>query len=220
VTCRGRRAGEDCFAGFPGRCLGLVPPRGPWVKRERSWRERRSGRGRGRTSLTPADGGRRSEARTSQPAVVGCRGGGLGRASRVVRGSSEWSCIHPLGARPAGALFRAYGSRPARSSCATIAAPALVVRQPRGGDRRAPQRVHQVRAEAVALQRPGQPSRAERGPGRRRRPRRQPADHRQDRLHPVRHVAVGQHPATLIDDRHLAALAVHVFPDLPRLSCE
>jgi hypothetical protein len=69
----------------------------------------------------------------------------------------------------AGAIH-ASGSRSARSSCARIAAPAFVVLQPRGGDRLAPQRVHQVRVEAVVFQQIGQPAPAERGLERHRRP--------------------------------------------------
>jgi hypothetical protein len=58
---------------------------------------------------------------------------------------------------PAGAIH-APGSRPARSSRARTAAPTpLVVRQPRRGDRPAPQRAHQVRPDAVAPCQPGQP---------------------------------------------------------------
>jgi hypothetical protein len=44
-----------------------------------------------------------------------------------------------------------------------MAASALVVLQPRRGDGLAPQRVHQVRLEAVVFQQPGQPAPAERG---------------------------------------------------------
>jgi hypothetical protein len=53
--------------------------------------------------------------------------------------------------RTAGGAIHASGSRPARSSCAKIAAPGLVVLQPRRGDRLALQRVHQVRVEAIVL---------------------------------------------------------------------
>src|SRR5512135_3174400 len=60
--------------------------------------------------------------------------------------------------RTAGGAIHASGSRSARSSCAKIAAPALVVLQPGRGDRLAPQRVHQVRIEAVVLQQLHQPA--------------------------------------------------------------
>jgi hypothetical protein len=118
--------------------------------------------------------------------------------------------------RTAGGAIHASGSRSARSSCARIAAPALVVLQPRRGDRLALQRVHQMRLEAVILQQPGQPSPAERGLERRLGAGRQAADHRQDRLHAVVHVAVGEHLAILVDDRHLGALAVDVDSDVDR----
>src|ERR1039458_629273 len=54
--------------------------------------------------------------------------------------------------------IHASGSRSARSSCARIAAPALVVLQLRRGDRLAPQRVHQVRLETVIVQQLHQPA--------------------------------------------------------------
>jgi hypothetical protein len=76
--------------------------------------------------------------------------------------------------------------------------------------------VDQVRLEAVVLQQLHQPPPAERGLERRRGARRQIADHAQDRLHAVGHVPVGEHPAILIDDRHLRALAVHVDSDVNR----
>ena len=58
VTCWVAGLGvRDCVLAFPA-AAGFVPPRGPWVKLERPQRERPSGRGRGRTSLTPASGGR------------------------------------------------------------------------------------------------------------------------------------------------------------------
>jgi len=44
------------------------------------------------------------------------------------------------------------------ASCPKIAAPALVVFQPRRGDRLAPRRVHQVRGEPVILQQLHQPA--------------------------------------------------------------
>jgi hypothetical protein len=92
----------------------------------------------------------------------------------------------------------------------------LVVLQPRRGDGLAPQRMDQVRLEAVVLQQLHQPPPAVRGLERRRRARRQIADHAQDRPHAVGHVAVGEHLAVLIDDRHLRALAVHVDSDVNR----
>ena len=92
----------------------------------------------------------------------------------------------------------------------------LVVLQPRRGDRLAPRRVHQVRGEPIVLQHRHQPPRAERRLQRGRRARRQAADHLQDRLCPVGHIAVGEHLATGVDDRHLRALAVHVDPDVNR----
>ena len=73
-----------------------------------------------------------------------------------------------------------------------------------------------VRLEAVVLQQLHQPPPAVRGLERRRGARRQAADHRQDRRHAVVHVAVGEHLAILIDDRHLGALAVHVDSDVDR----
>jgi hypothetical protein len=81
-----RRAGGDCIPGFLAGA-GFRAAARAWVKLERPQRQRPSGRGR--TSLTPASGGRRSGARKSRPAVVGCQG---------VRGLSEWSHIHPSGA--------------------------------------------------------------------------------------------------------------------------
>ena len=92
----------------------------------------------------------------------------------------------------------------------------LVVLQPRRGDRLAPQRVHQVRVEAVVLQQLGQPAPAERGLERHRRPRGQIADQPQDRLGAVHHVLVQLHLAVLGDHRHLGALAVHVDADVDR----
>jgi hypothetical protein len=80
----------------------------------------------------------------------------------------------------------------------------------------APQRVHQVRGEPVVLQQFDQPPRAERGLERGRCAGRQAADHLQDRLCPIGHVAVGEHLAFGVDDRHLRALAVHVDPDVDR----
>src|SRR6516164_749687 len=140
------------------------------------------------------------------------------RLRSSVRSRTRWTRCRSSARswRTSGGAIQASGSRSARSSCAKIAAPALVVLQPRRGDRLAPQRVHQVRLEAVALQQLHQPPGAERGLERRRRPRRQPADHLQDRLHPVRHVAVDENLALGIDDRHLGALAVHVDSDVDR----
>jgi hypothetical protein len=93
----------------------------------------------------------------------------------------------------------------------------LVVLQPRRRDRLALQRMDQVRLEAVILQQLHQPAPAERGLERRRGAAGQAADHAQDRLHAVGHVAVGEHLALLIDDRHLGALAVHVDAGVDRL---
>ncbi len=90
------------------------------------------------------------------------------------------------------------------------------VLQPGRGDRLAPQRVHQVRVEAVILQQPDQPAPPERGLERHRRPGRQIADQPQDRLGPVRRVLVQLHRPVLGDYRHLGPLAVHVDADLDR----
>jgi hypothetical protein len=92
----------------------------------------------------------------------------------------------------------------------------LVVLQPRRSDRLAPQRVHQVRVEAVVLQQPDQPAPAERGLKRHRRPRRQIADQPQHRLRSAAHVLVQLHFAVLGDYRHLGPLAVHVDTDVNR----
>jgi hypothetical protein len=92
----------------------------------------------------------------------------------------------------------------------------FVVLQPGRGDGLAPQRVHQVRVEAVVLQQLGQPAPAERGPGRHRRPGGQIADQPQHRRGSVDHVLVQLHLAVLSDYRHLVALAVHVYADVDR----
>jgi hypothetical protein len=92
----------------------------------------------------------------------------------------------------------------------------LVVLQPRRGDRLAPQRVHQVRLEAVVLQQLGQPSPAECGLERHRRPRGQVADQPEHRLGAVYHVLVQLHRPVLGDYRHLGPLAVHVDADVDR----
>jgi hypothetical protein len=93
----------------------------------------------------------------------------------------------------------------------------LVVLQPRRRDCLAPQRVHQVRVEAVVLQQLDQPAPAERGLERHRRPGRQIADQPQDGLDPVHRVLVQLHRPVLGDHRHLGALAVHVDADVNRL---
>jgi hypothetical protein len=64
------------------------------------------------------------------------------RLRSSVRSRTSWTRCRRW--RTAGGAIQASGSRSARSSRAKISAPALVVLQPRGGDRLAPQRVHQV----------------------------------------------------------------------------
>ena len=93
----------------------------------------------------------------------------------------------------------------------------LVVLQPRRGDRLAPQRVHQVRLEAVVLEqlRPASPSRT--------RPRTPPAC--PAGRSPISR-SIGSEPFTTfrlsctfpssVDHRHLGALAVHVDTDVDR----
>jgi hypothetical protein len=70
--------------------------------------------------------------------------------------------------------------------------------------------VHQVRLEAVVLQQPVQPAKAERGLERHRRPGRQIADQPQQRLDPVHRVLVPLHRPVPGDHRHLGPLAVHI----------
>ena len=97
VTCSSaaRLGGGDCGFGFPRRCR-FGPPRRAGVKLERP--QRRAGRrGRGRTSLRPASGGRGSEARNSLLRVW--RVGGAAGWSPRRAWLSEWSHMHPSGAR-------------------------------------------------------------------------------------------------------------------------
>jgi hypothetical protein len=115
-----------------------------------------------------------------------------------------------------GGAIHASGSRSARSNWPRIAAPALVVLQPRRGDRLAPRGVHQVRVKPVILQQFHQPAGAVAGLERGRGARRQAADHLQDRLRPMGHVPVRQDLTALIDHRHLGALAVHIDSDVNR----
>jgi hypothetical protein len=95
-----------------------------------------------------------------------------------------------------------------------MAAPALVILQPRRGDGLAPQRVHQMRVEVVIPQQPHQPAPAERGLERHRRAGRQIADQPQDGLDPVHRVLVQLHRSVLGDHRHLGAFAMHVDADV------
>jgi hypothetical protein len=97
-----------------------------------------------------------------------------------------------------------------------VAAPALVVLQPRGGDGLAAQRVHQVPVEAVILEQIGRPAPAERGLEGHRRPGGQIPDQPQERLHPIDHVLVQLHLAVLGDHRHLRTLAMHIDADVNR----
>jgi hypothetical protein len=117
--------------------------------------------------------------------AAGCRAGPGRSGAAAARGAA--------GPPSARAAPRAAGPRAA-------AAPGsrrrpLSFFTPRGGDRLAPQRVHQVRVEAVVLQQIGQPAPAERGPGRHRRPRGQVPDQAQERLGAVHHVLVELHLA-------------------------
>jgi hypothetical protein len=108
--------------------------------------------------------------------------------------------------------FQASGSRSARSSCAKIAAPALVVFQPRRGDRLAPQRVHHVRVEAVVLQRLGRMRpRTHRGSPEGRSP-----VSRRNGSEPFTTFPVQLHLAVLGDHRHLGALAMRIDSDVNR----
>ena len=78
---------RDCIAGFPRRCPGFVPSRGPGS----SWSARSGSAVRAREENeleAAASGGRRSGA---GKAACGC---GL----PAVRGSVEWVSIHPFGA--------------------------------------------------------------------------------------------------------------------------
>jgi len=89
-----RRAGGG--AGFP-----QLPRFGPPCGRRSSWSarsgKRPSGRGRGRTSLTCASGGRWSQARKAC-AWLWMRGRVAGACPRLgCAGLAEWSDIHPFG---------------------------------------------------------------------------------------------------------------------------
>jgi hypothetical protein len=97
-----------------------------------------------------------------------------------------------------------------------MAAPALVVLQPGRGDRLAPQRVHEMRIEAVVLQQISQPALAERGPGSPPASRRQIAEQPQEQLGAIHYVLVQLHRAVPGDHRHLGPLAVNVDTDLDR----
>ena len=88
----------------------------------------------------------------------------------------------------------------------------LVVLQPRRGDGLAPQRVHQMRLEAVVLQQLSQPAPAEGGLERHRRASREIADQPQERLRPVDHVLVQLHRPVLGDHCHVERLRCRSMP--------
>src|SRR6266550_4248019 len=114
------------------------------------------------------------------------------------------------------------GARPSMTARASVtisretAGSSSPASQPRPGDGLAPQRVHQVRLEAVVLQELGQPSPAECGLERHWCPWGQVADQPQHRLRAVYHVLVELHRPVLGDYRHLGPLAVHVDADVDR----
>jgi hypothetical protein len=90
----------------------------------------------------------------------------------------------------------------------------LVVLEPGRGDRFAAARVHQVGLQAEFLQQVGQPAPAIGGLEGDRCARRQPAKQRSQLGGVVGQVAVGELRATLVDERDLGALAVHVYADV------
>jgi len=117
-----RPSGWDCIAGFPRRCPGFVPSRGPGVKRQRGQP----------FPARPAPGTRPAGRDRGRPARSGVR-----LRSRV-RSRTSWTRRRELRLRQ---QVRAQQLRQDLGA-------GLVVLQPRGGDRLAPRRMHQMRARS------------------------------------------------------------------------